>query len=500
MAGGGARRRMVSSVIMSTPNVLVILCDQLRADCLSVTGNPDILTPGMDRLARDGVVYENCFCPFPVCTPSRYSLLSGLYVHRHGGRSNHCTLVSPDMAFPARLARRGYRSSAVGKMHFTPTYLDVGFRRMMLAEQDGPGRFDDDYHDYLMDRGLVDTIDIVDQREEFRSMAGPEYWDTFGAVPSELAERDSSTGWIGEEACRELEGWEGGGNLLMVGFIKPHHPFDPPPPWSGMYDPEALTLLEGWTESCAERDLTFNRGYFPHDTLDERSLRRVMAMYYGCVSQIDRYVGKFIEILEARGLYEDTLVVFTGDHGEYLGFHHLLLKGNHGYDPLMRVPLLVKYPGKGGGGKRSPVLCSTVDITATILSRCGESADGLDGLDLTDGTGGRTLVFAESNREIMVRSSRDKLLIGRDSRDTLYFDLEHDPLETTDLSRDPRFAARIEELRSAALDWLMIGTRRQLFLNEGAPIIDAPNARRGGDPLSARSADYFRSRVPHRES
>ena len=349
-----------------------------------------------------------------------------------------------------------------------------------------------------MERGLVDATDIVDQRAEYRALAGPEYWESFGAIPSELEEADSSTGWIGEEACRQLEAWEGGGNLLMVGFIKPHHPFDPPLPWSDMYEPDALVLPVGWTESCLERDLAFHGGYFPHTRLDEGRLRRAQALYFGCISQIDSYVGRFLEILRRHRLYDDTLVIFTGDHGEYLGFHHLLLKGNHGYDPLMRVPLLIKYPGEPGRGRRSDILCNTLDTTATILARGGEAPVDLEADDLAAETAGRELIFAESNREIMVRSAHDKLLIGKDAHELLYFDLTSDPLEMTDLSADPRLRPRIDKLRLEAFDWLMRGTRRQVILDEDAPVISAPNARRTGDPASERVNRYFQSRIPHR--
>ena len=143
---------------MTKPNILIIMADQHRADCLGAYGNPDIQTPHIDSLATDGARYPNSFCPFPVCTPSRYSFLSGLYVGQHLGGSNHCTLPAGLPTFPRVLRENGYRTKAVGKMHFTPTYLDVGFEEMWLAEQNGPGRYDDDYHRWLMAEGLSDAV------------------------------------------------------------------------------------------------------------------------------------------------------------------------------------------------------------------------------------------------------------------------------------------------------------------------------------------------------
>ena len=120
-------------------NVLIIHADQHRMECLGAYGNTDIRTPNIDVLAAEGVRYENSFCPYPVCTPSRYSLLCGQYVHQHRGWDNHCTLAPEIPTFPKLLRDAGYKTQAIGKMHFTPTYLDVGFDKMTLSEQDGPG-------------------------------------------------------------------------------------------------------------------------------------------------------------------------------------------------------------------------------------------------------------------------------------------------------------------------------------------------------------------------
>ena len=119
--------------------MLIIHVDQLRFDCLGVCGNRDVKTPNLDRLAADGVRYVNSFCEFPVCTPSRYTLISGRPTFEHRAWDNRCTLAPAINTFPKIFRAAGYRTKAVGKMHYTPTYLDVGFEEMVLAEQDGPG-------------------------------------------------------------------------------------------------------------------------------------------------------------------------------------------------------------------------------------------------------------------------------------------------------------------------------------------------------------------------
>jgi len=473
------------------PNVLVVYSDQHRADCLGSYGNTEIRTPALDALASGGTVFENCFCSYPVCTPSRYSFLSGLPVWRHAGWTNHCTL-SPDFeTFPKIMRRAGYRTAAVGKMHFTPTYLDVGFERMTLCEQDGPGRWDDDYHRELMGRDMIDLVDLADQRGEYRTRQRDEYWNTWGAQESDLAEEFHSTTWVGRRALEEIERWDEGGNLLMVGFVKPHHPFDPPAPWSTMYDPVALSLLPGWTEASLERDVAFNKGYFPHERLTSEAARLATAMYYGAISQIDHWCGKVFDALKARGLYDDALVIYTGDHGEYMGFHHMMLKGNRMYDPLMRVPLVVKRPGQSGAS-RSEGLVSCTDMAPTILAAAGcERATSMEGLDLAAAAAGHDMVFGEDRRGsgVMVRTRSRKLLHRKD--EDLLFDLAEDPFELVDVSGDASYADDLARLREAATSWRDADALPETYLDEHAPRISGDNVPEVDDDHRQRISAWY---------
>ena len=219
-------------------------------------------------------------------------------------------------------------------MHFAPTYFDVGFEEMLLSEQDGPGRWDDDYHRDLMKLGLVDRNDMEDQRPEYRKNASEDYWETSGALPSNLPEEHHSTTWIANHVVAELNQWGNSGNMMMVGFVKPHHPFDPPQRWIDKYNPEELSILPGWIEEPLQRDLAVAPGYFPHKELTEKKLRRAMANYYASISQIDFHVGRMIDVLKKNELYENTMIIFTSDHGEHLGYHHQLLKGGYMYDSM----------------------------------------------------------------------------------------------------------------------------------------------------------------------
>lgn len=480
------------------PNVLVILADQHRADCLGCFGNLDVRTPNLDRLANAGVRFTSSFCPFPVCTPSRYSLLSGLPVHEHRGYSNRCTLPPGTPTFASVLRAAGYATAAVGKMHFTPTYLDVGFDRLILAEQDGDGRWDDDYHRHLRANGLVDANDLEDQRREYRERARPQYWETFGALPSNLPREHHSTEWIASQALDILEGWTGNSNLLMVGFIKPHHPFDPPREWCDRYDPAALHLLPGWTESCLEHDIALHRGYFDHTTLSEGALRRVMAYYYATIEHLDEQVGRMIATLRRKGLYDDTLIIYTSDHGEYLGFHHLLLKGNYMYDPLIRVPLIVKFPqGHRGGTEMSGLVCNT-DVAPTILRQAGlEPAPGMLGRNLAHDADGHDAVFAESGRggQLMVRTAGAKLLRNGQTGAEFLYDFKTDPLEMRNGIADKRHAGIARELRDRLDAWRGTAPRPEPYVNLEAPVIHQVNVPAEGDAHREDMIVYYAEKM-----
>lgn len=482
------------------PNVLIIQADQLRWDCLGVAGNPDVRTPNLDRLAADGVRYGSAFCTYPVCTPSRYSLLSGLYARQHAGWSNKSTLAPGIDTFPRALRRAGYATAAVGKMHFTPTYLDVGYDRMELAEQNGAGRWDDDYHRELRAAGLAPVVDLLDQEAAYRPSAPEEYWQWFGARPSDLPEEWHSTTWIGQRALGVAADWPAtGANLLHVSFIKPHHPFDPPLSWADRYDPDSLTIPPGWTDQVPTGDLPYQPGYFRNESLTLSTMRRVMAYYYATISQVDDQIGQLLDFLRERGTYDDTLIVFTADHGEYLGFHHQLLKGGrHLYDPLTRVPLLVKLPGQVRGGEVNDALVSQIDIARTVLAVAGvEPATQLRGLNLADPGADRPVVFAEAANGTarMARTRTHKLIATRRVTHDALFDLTEDPYEMTNQITHPSLADTAAALREALHDWALTDAVPPTYLDEHAPISAVPNALGTDEMRRAGTRAYFESHV-----
>lgn len=468
---------------MARPNILLIHGDQHRWDCLGCYGSPDVRTPNIDALASDGMRYTNHFTVYPVCTPSRCSLLCGQYVHQHSAWTNLSTLPAGTATFPKLLRQAGWHTAAAGKMHLTPTYLDVGFSRMTLAEQNGEGRFEDDYHTYLMEQGRIDAIDLTDQVEEHRRRAGRAYYDHFGAFESDLPCQLHSTSWITRQALQEIQGWDSeGGNLLMAGYIKPHHPFDPPAPYSTMYDPEALRLPPGYLPEAQHSDLASHQGFFDYRSLTEEKLRHIVALYYGTITQIDDGVGEMVSLLKRKGLYENTMIIYTSDHGEYLGWHHMLLKGNHLYEPLARIPLVIKYPAGTGGQGTDERLCENIDISATILSVCGvRPAKGMYGLSLL-GSAQRDYAFSEGQYGTdeapcigyMIRSKRYKLLVRGSLEDAMFFDLAEDPFELRNEIANPACAEEIRRHQDALVRRVLFESIGRSHLDPAAPQILDP--------------------------
>ena len=365
-----------------------------------------------------------------------------------------------------RLRSGGYRTAAFGKMHFWPVYADYGFDHMELAEQDGPGWQIDDYHaKYLKGLGLVDQWDLWDQQEPFRKQAPHTYWDTYGAAASRLPEEHYHTTWIADRTIAWLEDLPPSEPFFAwTSFIKPHHPFDPPKPFDTLYDPNEVPLPprdDLWRSKPLLAELGDPRlGYFDTRSMSEDDLRRVIAMYYGLITHIDHHLGRILETLDHLGLAETTTVIFTSDHGDYLGQFGLFLKHpNIPYDALAHVPLIIRSPGEMSrvAGRRSSALVSTMDVLPTALAGAGiEPPAYVQGRDLTPvlDDPSRPLsepVFIETASYRAVRTERYKYIYsGATGTDELY-DVVEDPQETDDLAR--RLPAVAEEHRRLLLDW-----------------------------------------------
>ena len=465
---------------MVKQNVLVIHCDQLRQDSLSIYGNPDVRTPNLDALAQDSVVYQEHFTVYPICTPSRYSLWSGMYVHEHGAWDNQSTLPSGYATFPKVLRQNGYATSVVGKMHMNPTYQDIGFSEMQLAEQNGIGRFEDDYHRELMERGKIDRFDLHHQSDLFRQPPTNHLYDMCQCSESDLEEEDYSTEWITRKAVEKIQAWNHEQpNLLMVGYISPHHPFDPPAPYSTMYDPEKLTMLPGYTEKPFLWDRETNGTSMKYEELTEMDVRKIMAAYYGMITEIDAGIGRILQTLKETGLYDTTMIVFTSDHGEYMGYHHMMLKCNHLYEPLAKIPLVIKYPQQQGAGSVDTALSENIDIAPTVLQTLGLPIPAtMQGYSLQEGRR-RDFVFAEGQYGTeeepcigyMLRTERYKLLVRGSFACAMLYDLQKDPYELKNEVRNPAYKEVLLDIQQKLADFVLFSSIGKVYRDPNAPQI-----------------------------
>ena len=287
----------------------------------------------------------------------------------------------------------------------------------------------------------------------------------------------------------------------MLGFVDPHGPFDPPAPWSSMYDPDEISLLPGWVEKCSEFDIQYSSSMLWHEYNDitEKQLRRATAFYYGMISQIDSQVGRVIATLEQRGLYVNTMIIYTSDHGEYMGYHRFISKCNHLYEPLVKVPLIIKYPQQAKHGTSTDALISLVDLAPTIL-QCSETEvpASMKGLDLFDESTQRECVFAESylpRHHYMARTKTRKLLEYEETEKSMYFNLEEDPLEMNNLFVDPDYQSEISEFRNKLARWKLYDTRIYSNQNYDAPLIKTDNALTHNDAEAKSVEEYYRKRM-----
>ncbi|WP_040420489.1 sulfatase [Actinopolymorpha alba] len=467
------------------PNVLLICTDQQRFSALGAYGNDEIETPNLDRLAAQGVLFENCYVQNPVCAPSRASLMTGRYVHSHGLWANGVGLPSSERLFSRDLADAGYDCGLVGKFHLSACFggrlekrHDDGFRVFRWAHDPYPGSSENEYHRWL--RAV--RPDLLDGEVDYDSL------------PTEV----HYSRWIGDQTIDFLTRSRQRDKpfFFVANFFDPHHGFGAPEEYLKRYQAERLSRpvttageLTGkppiQTEASHESYAGKARGYTSYSA---EELQDVKAAYYAMVSLVDDEVGRILDALDRQGLAENTLVIFTSDHGEMLGDHQLMLKGPMMYEQAVRVPLLLRWPGGGlPAGRRCPELVQWIDVAATILAATGLSpqprAQGESLLPLALGEGsGRGWALSEYRNSgqpydsavhlTMVRRDRWKLVVqhgspatARDRTGELY-DLATDPDELRNLWDDPAHRDIRTDLQEFLLD-VLVATEDRSQVREG---------------------------------
>lgn len=451
------------------PNILILMPDQMRADCMGCAGHSQIQTPTMDRLAAEGMRFTHACTASPLCMPARASFISGLYVHNHDMWANAGQLAAEDDSLFQRLQAAGYHTAHVGKSHYyahgafhmrdrEPYMHARGFDT--LHETTGPWatvRTDSYMTDDWASKGLLEAFrDDYRQRREHDGVA---VW------PSPLPVEDFMDSYIGRQAVRFIDEYERDEPFaLFVGFGGPHEPWDAPGEYATMYDPaEAPPRIEptepgDWVPAHAA---DWQRSGRHH--LDADITGRLRANYYGKISLIDRWFGEILAACERRGVADDLLVVFWSDHGEMAGDHDLLHKSRF-FESALRVPFIVRWPGHIERGQTSDALAQTVDILPTVLEAIGaevpERAMGHSLWPVLRDPSARVrdCAFSEvvrgSRRILMACTERHKYAAFGDGEGYLLHDLADDPHERRNLIGHPDAAALEAEMRDRLLRFL----------------------------------------------
>jgi arylsulfatase len=436
-------------------NILFITADQLRYDALGHVGTFPVKTPTLDRLAERGTRFENAYCSNPLCVPARASIMTGTYCCDTGVYYNDQPWDEALDTIPGVLGRNGYYTVACGKRHFRPRGACRGFDKRMADNSD-------DYPRYLAAKGLSpqpSTRPGRDGSPHYPPLIKHEMQQDKATVPLE----DYVTVYTSNEAIAELRRINQRrdctplGNepfFMWLSYIKPHSPCDPPPPYDTMYDPRDLPPPVKSDEELAGfcREKLWYKSHW--DCLSEDDILKFRARYLGNVTLLDEQIGRVLDALDALGIADNTLIVFSSDHGEHMGDHHFMQKSFF-YDCSAKVPFIFSGPGVAEGKTVSQSV-SQIDLLATLRdytdlamphitedtgrpvyaeSDFGDARSLLPALK-PDGTlPDDRVILCESGvhgLHIMARRGNQKYNYYYDSRRIEWFDLDEDPDELHD--------------------------------------------------------------------
>jgi arylsulfatase A-like enzyme len=446
--------RNLGSATQERPNILLLMSDQHRGDCLGSDGNSVIRTPNLDRLAAGGVRFRCAYSSTPTCTPARAALLTGMSPWNHGMLGYGAVAEHYPVEMPRLLRDAGYYTLGIGKMHWTPQRALHGFHRTILDEsgrEESPG-FRSDYRSWLFSEA---------------PKADPEPtgidWNGYAAKPFPLPERLHPTSWIAETAIRFLREYqESAPWFLKVSFERPHSPYDPPPRWMSAYASAALPPARAgnWAEKYRPADHNLQapwHGDFGHD-----AVRVARQGYYGSVSFVDEQIGRILESLDARGLLRSTMIFFLADHGDMLGDQYLWRKG-YAYQPSSRIPMLLHWPEGLDRTHTGQVIGKPVeirDVLPTLLETAGASTpqavEGMSLLSLARNPDRdwrqwidleHDFVYDANNHWNALTDGVWKYIYHANSGQEQLFQLSQDPFELKDLAGDAQFASELSGWR-----------------------------------------------------
>lgn len=438
------------------PNILLVMTDQMRGDCMGAAGHPDVKTPNLDHLAAMGVRYENAYTACPSCIPARCALHTGLKQEHHG-RVGYQDRVAwrYSVTMAGELAKAGYYTQCVGKMHVHPLRNLMGFHNVELhdgylhAYRNGNipyaenQRIADDYL-YWLKTQLGIHRDVTDTGLECNS---------FTARPWMYEEQLHPTNWVTDRSIDFLRRRDRSMPFfLMASYVRPHPPFDAPECFFALYRDKELTPppIGDWAD--ADRLKKLGR-LTDADTgsCDPELMRQARIGYYACISHLDNQIGRLLDALKDDGCYQDTVILFTSDHGELLGDHYTFRK-TRPYQGSIHIPLLMAGAPGIRPGSTSRRLTELRDILPTLTALAGaEPPDGIDGVSLLQDPGREYLHGEHSGGDLgnqYIVTETDKYCWFMQSGREQYFRLDQDPKELHDAIGDPECQERIAFLRS----------------------------------------------------
>ena len=434
---------------MNRPNILWYCTDQQRFDTIGALGNQHVMTPTLDALVAEGVAFSHAFCQSPICTPSRSSFMTGMYPARvHNTRNGNESFPGYPPVITKLIAESGYRCGLIGKFHLqsaghrTEPRIDDGFSywKFSHAPRDD-WRQGHDYADWVREQG-----GDLDAMRASEAHVAPEMhqttWASECAIDFISKQSDSDQPW-----------------LLNINVYDPHPPFIPPKVYADRFDqaemPGPHFRLSDLQQQKKLATVDFQDRL---RTPAEHDAHRVQALYYAMIAMIDDQFARILEGLDQSGQRDNTVIIFTSDHGESLGDHGLMFKGCRFYEGLVRVPLIFSWPRRFKTGLVSQALVELLDMTSTLMELCGlECPDYMQGQSLipilrgqADPTKLRPFVRSEyfdaldthftggsGTLGTMYRTESHKLCMYHDKNLGELYDLENDPWEFDDLWDSP---------------------------------------------------------------
>ncbi len=457
-------------------NILFILADQLRHDFCGCYGADFLDTPNIDALAKEGVRYENTISPSPTCVPARASLLTGRSPMENRVLDN-TKWLRPDHdvmgihTWATDLVEEGYHTAAIGKMHFYPWDISEGFQHRVIAEDKRHLEIQDDYTLYLKKHGY----------NRVHGSASEGYYEHLGAIISTLPDEHQIDRYVCNEVCDYLDCLDKAEPFaMMVGFPGPHCPYDPsneqfqnmpkdttmPPSVKATKETDQFLAGSILANSYSWNGVDITN--FPEETKE-----KIRRHYAALVQGIDAHVGTIVKKLKDMGIYEDTILIFSSDHGDYLGDFGMAGKGLF-YESSTRIPLIVRHPEQSHLEVNH--LVSLTDVHHTILHFGGVSVeDSLDSTVLAPfGTSKvRESVFGCNEQGWMLRNNEHQYTIYGNGVRELY-DMKQDVFQQNNLIDDPKYADIVLQMNAELI--------KRVF--------DAMNA--GNTDLTAKADNYHR--------